>query len=230
MEHFGGFPRACPRFFGKLKRNNNREWFTAHKGEFEEVVLEPARQFVLAVGERLQDLAPGVHADPRVDRSIFRVHRDTRFAKDKSPYKTHLAILFWEGPRKKLECPGFYFHLEANSLLLGGGIYMFSKELLAGYRQAVGNGGRGPALASFLAAAEQSFPNAIEQPRYQRVPRGFPADHAHAELLKCKGITIGTQGPIPAALYTPACVDLVIEEFKKMVPLHRWLLELSESV
>jgi uncharacterized protein (DUF2461 family) len=75
--------------------------------------MKPARQFVLAMGEQLRQIAPGVHAEPEVNRSIFRIHRDTRFSKDKTPYKTNLELLFWEGEGHRMECPGFYSTLRA---------------------------------------------------------------------------------------------------------------------
>jgi len=79
------------------------------------------------MGEKLRPLCPGINAIPKVNKSLFRINRDTRFAKDKSPYKTNLGILFWEGQGKRMESSGFYFHLEENLLMIGCGMYKFPK-------------------------------------------------------------------------------------------------------
>ena len=88
------FPGNSVRFLSKLKRNNNREWFESHREEFVTSVLEPAQEFVVVLGELLRTIAPGIIAIPKTDKSIFRLHRDVRFSKNKSPYKTNLGILF----------------------------------------------------------------------------------------------------------------------------------------
>ena len=220
---FKGFPRECLRFFEQLSKNNNRKWFEAHRGDYEAFVLDPARLFISAMGERLRAIAPKIVADPRIDKSIFRIHRDTRFSKDKNPYKTHLAIFMWEGRGKKLDCPGFYFHLEPNSLIIGGGIYIFNKDLLATYRTAVDDKRRGCDLEKILGTANRHFPEPMHSDLYKKVPRGFSPDHPRAELLKYKGLTVGEETPVPASIHSARCLDYVYKRFEKVAALHRWL-------
>ena len=102
---------------------------------------------------------PGVVADPRTNGagSIFRIYRDTRFSKDKRPYKTYLGILFWQGRGKKMENPGFYFHLEPKGLMLGAGTYTFMKQGLEAFRKAVVHRTRGPALAKAVKKVANGF-------------------------------------------------------------------------
>ncbi|MEI6613544.1 MAG: DUF2461 domain-containing protein, partial [Chrysiogenales bacterium] len=118
VDEFRGFSKKTVEFFKDLAANNNREWFAAQRNNYEENVLQPARAFVVAMGERLQRLTPGITANPRTDGSLFRIYRDTRFSPDKSPYKTHMGIFFWEGKRPRMECSGYYFHLEPPNLML----------------------------------------------------------------------------------------------------------------
>ncbi len=125
---FMGFPKQTLKFFADLEKNNDREWFKAHKSAYEDFVLVPTRNYVEAMGARLQREAPGICAIPMVDKSIFRLHRDTRFSPDKRPFKTHLGIFLWEGEEDKLECPGFYLHLEKDKLIVGGGIHIFQNR------------------------------------------------------------------------------------------------------
>src|SRR5262249_21978378 len=97
---FAGFQYELLEFLAGLRAHNDRTWFQAHREEYESLLLEPARDFVEAMGEELARFAPDVNADPRVGGSIFRIARDTRFSKDKRPYKDHLDLWFWQGAGK----------------------------------------------------------------------------------------------------------------------------------
>jgi uncharacterized protein (TIGR02453 family) len=97
--------------------------------------MTPARSFVTAMGEKLRKIAPGIVADPRVNKSIFRIYRDTRFSKEKTPFKTNLGIWFWEGDLPRMESFGFYFHVEGKKMMLAAGVYMFQKEQLEAFRK-----------------------------------------------------------------------------------------------
>ena len=110
MAKFSGFPREYFSFFNQLKKNNSKEWFEKHRGDYDEFVLHPAREFVIEMGKKLRKIAPGVNAIPKVNQSLFKINRDVRFSKDKSPYKTYMGIWLWEGDRKRMECSGFYLH------------------------------------------------------------------------------------------------------------------------
>src|SRR5512143_3522366 len=120
-DSFGGFSRETVRFFSALRKNNTREWFTQNRETYDREVLGPATLFVTAMGGRLRKLVPGLVAVPAVNKSIFRIHRDTRFTLDPSPYKTNLGLYFWDGARPKMESAGFYFQIEPPQIMLGGG-------------------------------------------------------------------------------------------------------------
>ena len=226
---FCGFPKNTLTFLRDLKRNNDREWFTAHRGEYEEAVMAPARAFVMALGARLRRLAPAVRFEPRVNGSIFRVQRDTRFSADKTPYKTNLGIYFWEGAARRIDSSGFYFHVEPPILLLGGGMYAFTRPFRALFRRAVADPAIGPELAAIVRriAARPGF--AVEGARYKRLPAGFDADPETAPLLLHDGLYAGWEGRMPPELHSPALVDFCHEKFKVMLPLHRWLCDLASG-
>ncbi|HNY91972.1 MAG TPA: DUF2461 domain-containing protein [bacterium] len=135
---FQGFSRDTVSFFHELEENNERAWFEANRERYQLEVVQPAQAFVLAMNEPLHSVYPGLQADPRPNGagSIFRIHRDTRFSRDKRPYKTNLGIFFWHGWQGKRERPGYYVHLEGNSLALYCGLYEFSSEKLLNYRRA----------------------------------------------------------------------------------------------
>ena len=120
---FTGFSPAVLEFYRGLVANNNREWFEANKDIYRQEVLGQAQCFVVAMGERLRRLVPTLAYDTRTNGagSIFRIYRDVRFSRDKTPYKTHLGIFFWEGAWSKKEAPGFYFQLEPERVGLYAG-------------------------------------------------------------------------------------------------------------
>ena len=110
MAEFNGFPRQYFTFFNQLQKNNSKEWFEKHREDYNEFVMHPAREFVAAMGNKLRKIAPEVKAIPKINQSLFKINRDVRFSKDKSPYKTYMGIWLWEGDRKRMECSGFYLH------------------------------------------------------------------------------------------------------------------------
>jgi uncharacterized protein (TIGR02453 family) len=226
---FQGFPKECVKFFENLQKNNNREWFTAHKGDFDRYVIDPARDFVFEMGNALQKIARNIIADPRIDKSIFRLYRDTRFSKDKTPYKTHLGIFMWEGDGPKMECPGFYFHLEPPDVMLGVGIHCFSKTLLQRYRDAVVGAKSGPALARAVKAVQKKGDYEIGVQHYKKTPRGYDPEHKNAQFLLFNGLVTWTVNKIPMQLYSDKLIDYCLTRFKDMAPIHKWLVEMNEN-
>ncbi len=228
--NFKGFPKGCVKFLAELKQNNSREWFAEHKADFENQVMAPAKDFVFEMGKRLKALSAGIVADPRINGSIFRPYRDTRFSKDKTPYKTHLGIFFWEGEREKMECPGYYFHLEPPYVMLGAGIHCFSKLLLTEYRDSVVHPKYGESLNKALKAIEGKSDYVIGLKHFKKTPRGYDPQHKNAELLLYNGLTSAWSTRIPDELYTKAVIDYCFKRFKDMAPLQKWLLEMTRRV
>jgi uncharacterized protein (TIGR02453 family) len=225
---FMGFPQETTQFFDDLKANNNKVWFTDHKPDFERYVINPARGFVVAMGKKLKAIAPQVNADPRVNKSIFRIYRDTRFSKDKTPYKTNLGLWFWVGEGAKFENPGYYFHLDAHNLMVGGGLHNFAKPILKAYRQAVVDPKLGPELAqAVVEVAKKGYD--FGQKTYKRVPRGFDPEHKNAELLLYSGLTAGKEFGLPDELYSPNIVDFCLGHYQCMAPIVNWLQTMIEE-
>jgi uncharacterized protein (TIGR02453 family) len=222
---FEGLSPNALRFLEELGKNNEREWFHAHRDEYDRELLEPARDLVEAMGEELDRRGLEVHADPRVGGSIFRIARDTRFSKDKRPYKTHLALWFWQGSGPSRECPGFWFRLTPNELILGAGMHRFDRPLLERYREAVADERRGRALADAVAAIEAQGCH-VGGEKYKRVPAGYDADHERAALLRHDGLYAWLQLDLPKELYSAAFPAFCAERYARMRPVQDWLLEL----
>lgn len=226
---FSGFPKETIQFFVELGANNDKTWFTEHKPDFEKYVMTPARDFVVAMGERLKEINPKVNADPRVNKSIFRIYRDIRFSKDKTPYKTNLGLWFWVGEGAKFENPGYYFHLDAENLMLGCGLYSFAKPILEAYRDAVIDEKLGPQLAKAVAeVAGKGY--GLGQKTYKRTPRGYDPEHPNAELLLYSGLTAGLEVGYPPELHSPELLDYCLERYRDMTPVVEWLQAMVERV
>ena len=173
-------------FLLELRTNNNREWFQANKGRYEQHVKEPLLQFI-------QDFEPSLHsvstrfvADARANGgSMFRIYRDVRFSKDKSPYKTQAAVQFRHEAGKSAHAPGFYLHLDPTEIFVGVGIWRPDSSSLAKIRNAIvveprQMGARRQGLLSFLSDFS------IGGESLKRPPKGFDPDHPYIEDLKRK--------------------------------------------
>jgi uncharacterized protein (TIGR02453 family) len=225
---FRGFSHKTVDFFTGLKANNNRGWFEAHRQDFEKSVMELTVDFISAMEKHLHELSPGIVADPRVNRSIFRIHRDTRFSNDKTPYKTHLGLWFWEGEGPRMECPGFYFHLEPPKLLLAAGLHIFPRYLLEEFRRSVVDNRQGMALIRAVAEVKKKGDYEIGEKHFTQVPRGFDKSHRNAEYLLFNGFDAMIEEDIPAEFYSPDLPAYCMERYREMLPIHAWLLGVVE--
>ncbi|MGO9570950.1 MAG: DUF2461 domain-containing protein [Desulfomonilaceae bacterium] len=224
---FGGFPKECVDYYTELAQNNSKTWFDGHKNDFEKYVMGPARDFVSEMGRFLAKISPKINADPRVNRSIFRPYRDIRFSKDKTPYKTHLGIFFWEGSRAKMECSGYYFHLEPPTVFLAAGIHCFSPSLLGAYRDSVVDPKHGPELIKAIRQISKLKGYSIGGTHYKKTPRGYNANDENAAMLLHNGLYAWIEDGIPAEFYSAQILDYCIDRFKKMSSLHRWLVDMT---
>jgi uncharacterized protein (TIGR02453 family) len=227
INEFKGFHRETIKFYEELRENNDKHWFENHRQDYENHVLEPARAFVAAMGSKLLELSPEINASPKVDGSIFRIYRDVRFSPDKSPFKTHLGIWFWEGPRKKMECTGYYFQIEPPILWLGGGMYQIPDDMLGFYRENVVD----PKYGKDLERAVREVTGKgymVGGKHYKRVPRGYDSSHPNAELLLHKGLWTNVEVRIPDDLFSELCIEYCFKRFKDTAPLNDWLAGLLE--
>src|ERR687888_1622679 len=125
-------------FLEDLRANNNREWFAANKHRYEEHLLEPAIAFIDAFAPRLEKISPHFRADSRPSGgSLFRIYRDTRFSKDKSPYKTNLGIHFRHERAKDVDAPGYYLHIGPGEVFAGGGMWHPDSSTATRIREAI---------------------------------------------------------------------------------------------
>ena len=225
---FKGFSHETMQFFFELAMNNEKEWFDANRERYDKFVLEPSRMFVTSMGERIRTLSEGFYAIPKVNKSLFRINRDTRFSKNKTPYKTHLGITIWEGSlENRMECPGFYFHIEPESIFVGGGVYRFSKQFLESWRQKVSNPKQTARLNKLIENFQISEQYSLGGERYKRPPRGFEITPENEQLLKYKGLWtsyVFSKDDVDI-IFKPEIIEFLFEKFERMYAIHQFLME-----
>ncbi|WP_374029492.1 DUF2461 domain-containing protein [Bdellovibrio bacteriovorus] len=217
---FKGFSPEAFRFLRSLKKNNRREWFQPRKEDYQRLVHLPMMGLIMELGEVCRSFAPEVPFNPQ--RNILRVYRDTRFSKDKTPYKTFVGASFPYGNfPKTVDSTGLYMQIEPGEVFIGGGLWKPSSLQLRKIRQ-------------FMLQDPDAFLEIIEDKNFKKhfgsiqgeklktTPRGISPDHPLVEYLRLKQFFISISLPEDAALKK----DLpkkIAAEFKLMMPLLRWL-------
>ncbi|HEX7926661.1 MAG TPA: TIGR02453 family protein [bacterium] len=222
-EPFSGFPKPAFAFLSGIAQHNDKAWFQAHQAEYR-ALYDTGVQFVAAIGPQLKKLSPRLRFEPRINGSVFRINRDVRFAKDKSPYKHHLDLWFWAGSNKGWEVPGCFFRMFAHQLVLGSGMHTFQKDQLERYRKAVIDPKAGKALATLLKKLERAGYVLREATRKQ-VPRGMDPNHPRADLLLREGMYAVYEGKVPRDVASPKFVPFCLKHFRATWPINAWLLK-----
>ena len=217
------FSAATFAFLEQLAEHNDKAWFEAHRDEYEAHVRGPALDYISAMAPLLADFAPEFRADGRkLGGSLMRIHRDTRFARDKTPYKTNVGIQFRHMLGKDVHAPGFYLHVAPEECFLGVGCWHPEPDLLGRIRDLIAT-----APERWLAARDAPEFATVWQfvgDRLARPPRGYAADHPEIEDLKRKDF-IGLAGLTRKQGTGARLVDLSAEHFAAAAPFMRFLCE-----
>lgn len=217
MSEFQGFSRELVTFFAGLQKNNSKRWFEEHRNLYETHVKKAMLDFVSAVGERLPEVSPEIVADARINGSVYRIYRDVRFSKNKMPYKTHTAAVFYHRQGKKHEYPGFYFQISHEGIKWGAGHFKITPEQLSRIRAFVA---RNPDMW-FAITNEPLFKatfGEIRGERLKRPPKGYNGDHPAVEALKQKQFLVLAEEPVKLYLENPAVVERTIEMYQIAAP------------
>ena len=231
---FAGFSPAAIQFLADLAQNNERAWFQAHKPDYERLLKEPFEAMIDALADALAARGVPMLADPK--RSPFRIYRDTRFSRDKSPYKTHLGATFpWVddapgaaaggGHDERAHGNGGYFHFQPGEMYVGGGMWQMEKARLEAFR-------------AVLVADPERVRAALEEPGFvgwfdgahphdelKRFPPGYPQDHPLAHMFRWKDVVFGRRLSDEEAL-SPDLPDRLAEGYATAAPVFRFLASL----
>ncbi|MFC4060687.1 DUF2461 domain-containing protein [Planomonospora corallina] len=202
---FSGFPDEAFMFYEGLEADNSKTYWTRHRTLYEEAVRAP----MAALGEELQAEFGPVR--------LFRPHRDVRFARDKSPYKTHQGAF-----APTAEATGYYVQLDAAGLYVAAGTYSVQGERLARYREAVDEETSGVPLARIVDGVRAAG-YAVEGDRLRTRPRGVPEDHPRLELLRHRSLHASLRFEPEPWVHTPEVLDRVRTVWRDLTPLVEWL-------
>lgn len=221
---FSGFGAGAMRFLGGLEADNTKTYFDAHRSLYDAEIARPMKELVMVVGQRLaESVDPDIGFEPRIGKSLFRINRDLRFSKDKTPYNTHLDAAWWHGGDVKTS-PAFIVRITPDTVLTGVGIYGISGERLTRYRDAV-VGGAGEELASLVTELRRSVRGAgLSEPSRKRVPAGYDAEHQRVNFLLRDGFHISASAPTPASITSSRFASWVVDRLAKYADTQRWFV------
>ncbi len=228
MNEFAGFTPAAWAFLDALAAGNTKANFDAHRDIYEREIATPSKQLVDALGDALAArVHPGLHGDPRIGRSLFRINRDVRFAADKTPYKTHIDFLLWIGENDPRSSPAAIMRITASTVLLGAGRIGLRGQHLDRYRSAVTDPEHGPRLRKFVdqlvaRGAELSDPDRV------RAPRPHPEDHPNGDLLRRDGFHLSHTQPHPDTIADATFVAWCCDQLARYAPLLDWFTRTDE--
>ena len=223
-ERFAGFPDEGVQFLLELQAEQNRAWFKAHQADFVRLCRRPLELFMDELRERLLDVYPGLKD---VEAHLFRIQRDTRFARDKSPYKTDVSAYLAtrpapDGAEPHNHVPGIYVSFGLDEELIALGCWHLSPELLTRYRAALDHPRSGKEIQTVVEVLQQEGFGLSAMETLKRVPTPYSKDHPRAELLKHKGLAVHASLPDGLAS-TPGLLDWAEERLRHAAPLVNWL-------
>ena len=184
------------------------------------------------------EVAPGLNVVPKVNGSIYRFARDTRFSKDKTPYKCHLSYLFWQGHLKRTRCPGFYLAISPEFIRMGTGINHFSPEYLQAWRLCCSeqSGSKVDTPEAFNAERIRRIIDAllrqgvyIDGEQLKRMPRGFADNELNQDLIRYKGLRVWFQQPLPDLIFSKGLVPYCMQYYKQLLSLFEWMVEVMDE-
>lgn len=224
MTPFTGFPKEMFSFLRDLSANNDRSWFEANKERYLRYAKEPTLRFIEAMRERLELISPSYLADTRPNGgSMFRIYRDTRFSRDKSPYKENIGCQFRHVAGRDAHAPGFYVHLQPGDSFAGGGIWRPPAPVLNRIRDAVvSNEKEWKKVKAFMDRSRHV--SISEGEPLSRPPRGYPADHPMAEDLRRRTFFAG-HSLSDQEVTSPRFIGIIEQVFHDLVPMMRFINE-----
>ncbi len=220
---FEGFPKDAVKFLKQLGKNNNRDWFAKNKPRYEELVLNPALELVTDIQGPLKKVTPHFLAVPKKSGgSLMRIYRDTRFSKDKTPYKTNVGIHFRHEAGKNVHAPGFYFHIDPKEIFVGAGIWHPDNPTLTQIRTLIDDDPKRWKRTINNKSFKSTFE--LHGTSLKRPPRGFDENHPLINDLKRKD-HIGLVQLTEKDILDKKLIDKLVSHFKTAKPYVRFLCD-----
>ncbi len=226
---FQGFSKKTLAFLNSIKNNNNKEWFEAHRNEYESLILHPSRAFVVEMGEHLQALEPTINAEPKINKSLYKIYRDTRrMGANKAPIKHRIGFIFWQGSGKRMQSSAFYMHFSPEELYVAVGVRWFEKPMLDAFRAYIKSDEKRQELQNILTAIKAKNKGYTHLEKgYKRYPRGFDAGMPNADLSLYKGMATFKLLNPHLIEDGEKLIETLYEIYEDMHPLQQFMYEVS---
>ena len=230
--NFSGFSKKTLPFLAAIRKNNNKEWFSAHKQEYETLILNPSRAFVVEMGEHLQALEPSINAIPKINKSLYRIYRDSRRPNALAvPIKERIGMIFWQGNTKRMQSSSFYLHFSPEELYVAAGVRWFEKPMLDAFRETMKSDDKRAELADILRDIKAKNKDYTHLEKgYKRYPKGFSADMQHADLSLYKGMATYTILDPHLIEDGEKLINRLYEIYEDMLPLQQFMYAVSLRV
>ena len=229
MMRFHGFKKEGIKFLEDMGENNSKEWFLNHRHIWEKEILKPNIEFIEDMGETLQILVPTIKALPKVGGSLFRIYRDTRFSKDKTPMKSKIGLLFWQGRDHRMQSSSFYMHYDKNEYFIASGIRNFKPPLLKQYREYIKDEKKREELHKILEKLTQKGYD-LPEPKYKRVPKGFDKDDSYVYLSLFGAMFAYKIYKIDEIFFSQKLLDRAFEVYSDMLDLQQWVYKMQSNI
>jgi uncharacterized protein (TIGR02453 family) len=222
---FNGFKKEAIILLEEFEKNNTKEFFESKRAEYEKYILEPNRAYVEEMGEMLQILTPNITAIPKVNKSLFKIFRDSRFHFSQ-PIKSKIGIIIWEGNGHRMQSSSFYMHYSKNELFVSTGIRNFKPPLLEKYRNYIKNEIKRKELDEILKELTKKG-YCIGEAKFKRCPNNLNKNDSYSYLYKMGSLFAYKTFSLDKVFFSKDIIQRNFLIYQDMFKLHQWLLEMT---
>ena len=221
---FTGFTQEGLDFLLEIELNNTKIWFEDNRHRWEKYILSPNKAYVEEMGEHLLPLAPLLKALPKASGSLFKIYRDTRFSHDKTPMKTKIGIIFWQGPNHRMSSPCFYLQYKIHEVYIATGLRVFKDGILKSYREYIKVEKNARILHELLEKYKaKGFK--LSEAKYKRLPAGFDKENQYSYLALYAGLFIYTTYKPNKTFLSPRVLNKHYKFYDETHELFDWIYE-----
>ncbi|NOQ31844.1 MAG: TIGR02453 family protein [Helicobacteraceae bacterium] len=225
---FNGFKKDGIKFLKDLGSNNSKEWFIDHRHLWQKHIQDIDILFIEEMGEHLQALVPTIHFRPKVGGSLFKIYRDVRFSKDKTPMKSKIGLLFWQGSGHRMQSSSFYMHYDKDEYFIASGIRNFKTDLLKIYREYIKNDLHRNSLHLIMEELKDKG-YLFGEPKFKRLPKGLDKNLDHIHLALYSSMFAYKSFKIDDVFFSEKIVDRCFKIYDDMRELQEWVYKMSIS-
>ena len=222
---FNGFKKEGLELLSEFEVNNSKEYFESKRAEYEKYILELNKAYVEEMGDTLQILTPNINAIPKVNKSLFKIYRDSRFHPSE-PIKSKIGIIIWQGSTHRMQSSSFYMHYSFNEVFIATGIRNFKPPLLATYREYIKDDIKRQELHNILEELKTKG-YALPEPKFKRYPRDTNPNDTHSYLYKMGSIFAYKTFKPDRIFFSEKIVDRNFKIYQDMFSLHQWGYEMT---